>query len=71
MAQADKGDLPDGTSEMFFSRGLDDPNHIEISAQIEVYARPPTGVSLTQTAIARIVRRHKTGAIGNGARVSD
>jgi hypothetical protein len=27
----------------------------------------PTGVSLNQTAIARIVTRHTTGAIGNGA----
>src|SRR5207248_5204398 len=27
----------------------------------------PTGVSLNQTAIARIVRRHTTGAIGNSA----
>ena len=32
MARADRTDLPDGTSEIFFSRGLDDPNHLEISA---------------------------------------
>jgi hypothetical protein len=31
-------DLPDGTSQIFFTRGLDDPNHVEISCEIGFYA---------------------------------
>src|ERR1700730_4460354 len=38
MARAGSADLPDGESEIFLREGLDDPNHFEISAQIEVYA---------------------------------
>jgi hypothetical protein len=37
--RAGSADLPDGTSEIFFARGLDNPNHVEISAQIRFYAQ--------------------------------
>jgi hypothetical protein len=30
MARAGRTDLPDGESEIFFSKGLDDPNQLEI-----------------------------------------
>ena len=33
MARAGSADLPDGESKIFFAEGLDDPNHVEISAQ--------------------------------------
>jgi hypothetical protein len=31
--------LPDGTSRIFFSRGLDDPNHVDESREISFYAQ--------------------------------
>jgi hypothetical protein len=37
--RAGSADLPDGGSEIFFPEGLDDPNHVEITAQIKFYAQ--------------------------------
>jgi hypothetical protein len=40
-------DLPDGTSRIFFARGLDDPNHVDKSREMGVYAQgifAPQGV---------------------------
>jgi hypothetical protein len=37
--RAGSADLPDGGSEIFFPKGLDDPNHLEIAAQIKIYAQ--------------------------------
>ena len=31
-------DLPDGTSEIFFALGLDDPNQLELAHEIRFYA---------------------------------
>ena len=41
MARAGRTDLPDGESEMFFTKGLDDPNHIGIVAKNRAAAQPP------------------------------
>jgi hypothetical protein len=35
--RAGRTDLPDGESEIFFERGLDDPNHVEMVQQIAIY----------------------------------
>ena len=51
MARAGRTDLPDGESEMFFAKGLDDPNHIESSDEIRIqtqrilrhFRRAPSG----------------------------
>jgi hypothetical protein len=37
--RAGSADLPDSESEIFLREGLDDPNHLEITGQIKVYAR--------------------------------
>src|SRR6202011_799467 len=39
-AAMSEGDLPDGTTEIFFRGGLDDPNHVESAHENSVYAHP-------------------------------
>jgi hypothetical protein len=36
MAETSGGDLPDGTSEIFLARGLDDPNHVDWILEISL-----------------------------------
>jgi hypothetical protein len=38
MAQAGSADLPDGLSEIFFRKGLDHPNQLEMSCKIRLRA---------------------------------
>jgi hypothetical protein len=39
MGRACRDDLPDGESEIFFARGLDDPNHAEMAREIGLCAQ--------------------------------
>jgi len=41
MAETSGGDLPDGTSEIFLARGLDDPNHVDRVEGIRVREHEP------------------------------
>src|SRR5437588_4986296 len=56
-AETSGGDLPDGTSEIFLRRGLDDPNHVDPVQQISALLqlrRCKSGVATSPPSSAQV-----------------
>ena len=72
--RAGRTDLPDGESEMFFAKGLDDPNQIEIiainrSGRNSLIARSGRIAAKKQPVLGTLARQG--GDVGHGAFISN